>query len=59
MIAHQHGRNYPAAVQLLADLSVLADRQGTSEAFTKRYHALRSQHPTKRALHRLLDAADL
>ncbi|MFG2434635.1 hypothetical protein [Streptomyces sp. NPDC048508] len=59
MIAHQRGRNYPAAVQVLADLSALADRQGTSEAFTKRYHALRSQHPTKRALQRLLDAADL
>ncbi|MEV6180557.1 hypothetical protein [Streptomyces sp. NPDC052015] len=59
MIAHQRGRNYPAAVQLLEDLAVLAGRNGTTEAFTARYRALRKQHPTKRALLRLLDAAKL
>ncbi|MFF1713112.1 hypothetical protein [Streptomyces sp. NPDC058268] len=59
MIAHQKGRNYPTAVQLLGDLSALADRDGTSEAFAERYRALRRQHPTKKALQRLLDAAGL
>lgn len=59
MIAYQKGRNYPAAVQLLGDLSALADRDGTSEAFAERYRALRGQHHTKKALQRLLDAAGL
>ncbi|MFF3488890.1 hypothetical protein ACFYXC_37330 [Streptomyces sp. NPDC002701] len=59
MIAHQKGRNYPAAVRLLGDLSTLAGRESTSEAFAERYHALRSRHATKKALQRLLDAADL
>ncbi|MGW6317634.1 hypothetical protein [Streptomyces sp. NPDC055099] len=59
MIAYQRGRNYPAAVQLLGDLAVLADRDGTSEAFAERLRALRGQHPTKKALQRLLDASGL
>ncbi|MGX1267271.1 hypothetical protein [Streptomyces phaeoluteigriseus] len=59
MIAHRKGRNYPAAVQLLEDLAALAGHNGTTEAFTARYRALRRQHPTKKALLRLLDAADL
>ncbi|GGV72305.1 hypothetical protein GCM10010277_85000 [Streptomyces longisporoflavus] len=59
MIAYQKGRNYPAAVQLLGDLSALADRDGTSAAFAERCRALRGQHHTKRALQRLLDAAGL
>ncbi|MEW1567766.1 hypothetical protein AB0454_32940 [Streptomyces sp. NPDC093509] len=59
MISYQKGRNYPAAVQLLEDLSALADRHGTSKDFTKRYHTLRSQHRGKKALQRLLDAAGL
>ncbi|MGW0903155.1 hypothetical protein [Streptomyces sp. NPDC002853] len=59
LIAYQKGRNYPTAVQLLGDLSALADRDGTTEAFAERYRALRGQHRTKRALLRLLDAVDL
>jgi hypothetical protein len=59
MISYQKGRDYPAAVRLLEDLSALADRDGTSEAFAERYRALRGQHLTKKALQRLLDAADL
>ncbi|QCX82225.1 hypothetical protein C9F11_43225 (plasmid) [Streptomyces sp. YIM 121038] len=59
MIAYQKGRNYPAAVQLLGDLSALADREGTSEAFAERSRALRGQHHTKKVLQRLLDAAGL
>lgn len=59
MITHQRGRNYPAAVQLLEDLAALADRDGTPQAFAARCRTLRNQHLTKKALLRLLDAADL
>lgn len=59
MIANRAGRNYPTAVQLLGDLATLADQEGTSEAFAKRYRQLRLQHHTKKALLRLLDAAGL
>lgn len=59
MTAHQKGRNYPAAVQLLGDLATLAERDGTSEAFIERCRALRHQHHTKKVLLRLLDDAGL
>lgn len=59
MIAYQKGRNYPAAVQMLKDLSALADRDGTGETFAERYRTLRNRHHTKKALLRLLDAASL
>ncbi|MEV8319329.1 hypothetical protein AB0Q95_34740 [Streptomyces sp. NPDC059900] len=59
MIAQQKGRTYPAAVQLLGDLAALADRDGTRDAFAERCRALRLQYPTRKALHRLLDAAGL
>ncbi|WP_406164792.1 hypothetical protein [Streptomyces sp. NBC_00996] len=59
LIAHQRGRNYPAAVQILGDLAALADRDGTTEGFAERYRRLRLQHHTKKALLRLLDAGGL
>lgn len=59
MIAHRAGRNYPAAVQILEDLAALAARDGTTEVFARRCRELRLQHPTKKLMLQMLDAADL
>ncbi|MFI0967901.1 hypothetical protein ACH4S8_42085 [Streptomyces sp. NPDC021080] len=49
-------RNYPEVVRLLSDLAALADREGTTAAFTQRYTRFIAAHRTKKALLRDLRA---
>lgn len=48
-IERRNATGYAAAVTLLADLRVLAQRFGTTDDFTRRVVALRQRHSTKRA----------
>jgi hypothetical protein len=52
-------RDYDLAVSLLRDLQALADRQGDSAAFRKRFGELRSQHERKPSLLDRFDQAGL
>jgi hypothetical protein len=47
------------AVTLLCDLRALAERQGESAAFTRRFLALREQHHRKPSLQERFDKAGL
>lgn len=50
LIETKRPRDYDLAVTLLRDLRALADRQGDSAAFTKRFLELRAQHQRKPSL---------
>jgi hypothetical protein len=52
-------REYDLAVELLCDLSGLAQREGTAPDFTDRITALRQRYPNRSALLRRFDAAGL
>ncbi len=47
------------AVTLLCDLRALAERQGETAAFTRRFLALREQHQRKPSLQERFDKAGL
>jgi hypothetical protein len=52
-------RDYDEAVTLLCDLRALAERQGETAAFTRRFLALREQHQRKPSLQQRFDKAGL
>ncbi|MFD3761979.1 hypothetical protein [Streptomyces sp. NPDC058622] len=58
LLAIRGTRHYPEVVQLLGDLGVLADREGTSGVFAQRYSRFISVHRTKKALLRDLETQD-
>ena len=59
LIETKRPRDYDLAVTLLRDLRALADRQGGSAAFTKRFLELRAQHQRKPSLLDRFDEAGL
>ncbi|MFE7795719.1 hypothetical protein [Streptomyces sp. NPDC057460] len=56
LLAVRGTRHYREVVRLLGDLAVLADRDGTTSAFTARYAQFITAHRTKKALLRDLRA---
>ena len=59
LVQTKQPKQYDAAVQLLRDLSDLADREGRADEATARLAALREEHCRKPSLLRRLDAAKL
>lgn len=59
VIATRKPTEYDAAVELLTDLCVLAQRTDQADAFTLRLDALRRRHERKPSLIDRLDQADL
>lgn len=59
LIGTKNPRDYDAAVTLLGDLRVLAERRGETAAFTSRFLALRGQHQRKPSLEERFDMAGL
>jgi hypothetical protein len=58
-IETKNPRDYDEAVTLLCDLRALAERQGETAAFTRRFLALREQHQRKPSLQQRFDKAGL
>lgn len=58
-IATMHPEGYDRAVALLADLHVLAEREGEGPAFARPLRELRDRHRRKSALQRRMDEAGL
>ncbi|MFF3326522.1 hypothetical protein [Streptomyces sp. NPDC002889] len=56
LLALRGTRHYEEVVRLLGDLAALADRDGTTSAFTERYGRFITAHRTKKALIRDLRA---
>jgi hypothetical protein len=59
LIETKNPRDYDIAVTLLCDLRALAERQGETSAFTRRFLALREQHQRKPSLQERFDKAGL
>jgi hypothetical protein len=59
LIETKNPRDYDIAVTLLCDLRALAERQGETAAFTRRFLALREQHQRKPSLQERFDKAGL
>lgn len=59
LVETKRPRDHDLAVTLLRDLQALADRQGDSAAFTKRFLELRAQHQRKPSLLDRFDQAGL
>ena len=59
LIETKSPRDYDMAVTLLCDLRALAERQGESTVFTRRFLALREQHHRKPSLQERFDKAGL
>ena len=51
--------DYDLAVSLLEDLQALAEREGDSEAFSRRFGELRARHQRKPTLQERFDRAGL
>jgi hypothetical protein len=59
LIETKNPRDYDMAVTLLCDLRALAERQGETSAFTRRFLAVREQHQRKPSLQERFDKAGL
>jgi hypothetical protein len=59
LIETKNPRDYDIAVTLLCDLRALAERQGETAAFTRRFLPLREQHQRKPSLQERFDKAGL
>ena len=59
LIQTKSPRDYDMAVTLLCDLRALAERQGETAAFARRFLALREQHQRKPSLQERFDKAGL
>jgi hypothetical protein len=59
LIETRNPRDFDFAVTLLCDLSALAERQGETAVFTRRFLALRKQHERKSSLQERFDKAGL